>query len=432
MREFKSFFKTVDGNEGQKCHYPTRLDTYGCGCQHDCQYCYAKSLLEFRDLWKPFEPSVADIKKIENKVKTLKKGSIVRLGGMTDCFQPCEETYKVTYKTIQILNKYGIHYLIVTKSDLVASDEYIAIMDKKLAHIQITVTSTDDQIASKYEKAVPSSARIKAIEKLESLGFDVQMRMSPFIPEYVDLDIVDKIKCRRVIVEFLRVNTFIKRTFNIDYTKFTHKEGGYYHLPLDEKKQLISKIKTKEISVCEDCDSAYEYWKNNLNTFPDDCCNLIFNQKHQIMGNRSLLIGKKTAFLCSSTSNVKVVQEAEKWAQAQKEETIVISGFQSRAEIAVLDVLLAKNTKIIMVLAKKMFEKCPLKYKKAVEDGRMLIIAPFEDCDNLVTKVNAQKRNEYLLNRAKNIVIGYISPDGMLDALLEKQKKSYEVLIRSI
>ena len=45
--EFKSFYKTVGGNEGNKCHYPTRLDTYGCGCSHDCAYCYAKSLLDF-------------------------------------------------------------------------------------------------------------------------------------------------------------------------------------------------------------------------------------------------------------------------------------------------------------------------------------------------------------------------------------------------
>ena len=35
-KEFKSFFKTVTGNEGGKCRYPTRLDPYGCGCMHDC------------------------------------------------------------------------------------------------------------------------------------------------------------------------------------------------------------------------------------------------------------------------------------------------------------------------------------------------------------------------------------------------------------
>ena len=47
--EFKSFYKTVSGNEGNKCNYPTRLDLYGCGCFHDCSYCYAKSLLNSGD-----------------------------------------------------------------------------------------------------------------------------------------------------------------------------------------------------------------------------------------------------------------------------------------------------------------------------------------------------------------------------------------------
>ena len=49
-KEFKSFFKTVTGNEGGKCRYPTRRDPYACGCLHDCAYCYARSLLEFRGL----------------------------------------------------------------------------------------------------------------------------------------------------------------------------------------------------------------------------------------------------------------------------------------------------------------------------------------------------------------------------------------------
>ena len=38
-KEFKSFYKTVGGGEGDRCNYPTRLDLYGCGCQHDCKYC---------------------------------------------------------------------------------------------------------------------------------------------------------------------------------------------------------------------------------------------------------------------------------------------------------------------------------------------------------------------------------------------------------
>lgn len=85
MAEFKSFFKKVAGNEGDRCHYSTRLDTYGCGCQHNCGFCYARSLLDFRKLWNPAFPSIANINKIRHTVRTkLKPGEIVRLGGMTD------------------------------------------------------------------------------------------------------------------------------------------------------------------------------------------------------------------------------------------------------------------------------------------------------------------------------------------------------------
>jgi DNA repair photolyase len=59
--------------------------------------------------------------------------------------------------------------LIVTKSDLVASDEYIEVLDKDLAHIQITITTTNDELAATYEKATRPSDRIKAIEKLQKL-----------------------------------------------------------------------------------------------------------------------------------------------------------------------------------------------------------------------------------------------------------------------
>lgn len=50
FEEVGAFFHIVDTAEGRRCAYPTRLDTYGCGCAHDCDYCYAKALLHFRKL----------------------------------------------------------------------------------------------------------------------------------------------------------------------------------------------------------------------------------------------------------------------------------------------------------------------------------------------------------------------------------------------
>lgn len=282
MKEFKSFYKTVGGGEGNKCHYPTRLDTYGCGCQHDCSYCYAKSLLSFRNLWDNNEPAVANIKKIENTIKKIPQGSIVRLGGMTDCFQPCELTHRITYETIKLLNKYKIGYLIVTKSNIVANDEYIEIMDKELAHIQITVTTLDDEfyVKKRYEKASLPAQRIEAIKKLQEAGFDVAIRLSPLIPEFMDFEKLNNLGINKAIVEFLRVNSWIKKWFDIDYSKFTLKEGGYQHLRLEDKKEILSKIKIPVISVCEDFTPHYLYWKENFNPNKNDCCNLRKGEKN--------------------------------------------------------------------------------------------------------------------------------------------------------
>ena len=75
-------------------------------------------------------------------------------------------------------------------------------------------------------------------------------------------------------MEFLRVNHWIRKWFNIDYSKFTLKENGYEHLPLDEKKRILSKVKIPVISICEDVDEHYKYWEKNINPNKDDCCNL--------------------------------------------------------------------------------------------------------------------------------------------------------------
>ena len=278
MAEFKSFHKTVGGNEGSKCSYPTRLDTYGCGCSHDCKYCYAKALLEFRGLWDPDKPAVTDRMKIKRLLKNTRTGDILRLGGMTDCFQPIEKTYRATYNTIKAMNRRGIGYLIVTKSAMVADDEYLEILDPDLAHIQITVTTTSDDlyVEKDYEKASLPSERIKAILKLQEAGFDVSIRLSPYIPEFIDLEYLKSLGIKKALVEFLRVNHWIRRWFDIDHTPYTVKQSGYRHLPLSTKKQHMERIREcfEEITVCDDESEAYEYFKTHVNHNPDDCCNL--------------------------------------------------------------------------------------------------------------------------------------------------------------
>ena len=275
--EFKSFFKTVSGGEGDKCYYPTRLDPYGRGCFYNCKYCYAKNLLDFRKFWKPSNVAVADIDKVKKTInKKLSNGDVVRLGGMTDCFQPLEELVGNTYETIKELNKHRVHYLIVTKSSLVSSSKYIFIYDKNLAHIQISVPSTDDKVLKATDNAPSFKERVNSIEILQDYGFDVSIRLSPFLFETVDFDLLNSVNVDKCLVEFLRVTPKINESIGefITFENYSIKEGGYRHLPLEKKLEVLDKLDFKEISVCDDVQEHYDYFNKHFNFNPNDCCNL--------------------------------------------------------------------------------------------------------------------------------------------------------------
>lgn len=269
--EFHSFYKSFDNRKYVTwCKHTKRLDTYGCGCQHDCHYCYAKSLLSFRGLWG--NPRRASVYKIKNRIKRLNRNEVVKLGGMTDCFQPVERKEMITYKTILILNQFRIHYLIVTKNSLVSDDRYIKIYDKKLAHFQITITSTHPV---EYEKAPMPDERIEAVEKLHELGFDVSVRLSPFIEQNIDFSILNSIQCNKILIEFLKVSPFIRKSFDIDYSEYTLKYGGYNHLELHRKIDLVNKvIGFSQVSVGEYVQDHHVYFRDNVNYNKADCCNL--------------------------------------------------------------------------------------------------------------------------------------------------------------
>ena len=194
---------------------------------------------------------------------------------MTDCFQPCEAVHRVTMNTIQEMNKRRVGYLIITKSTLVAAPEYIKILDRDLAHIQVSVTCLDDRLAAQYEKASPVSQRIQAIRQLQALGFDVAIRLSPIIEEYMDFERLNRSGIDKCVIEFLRVNTWIKKWFKgIDFSKYTLHQSNYLHLPLEDKLRVIERVRIPEKTICEDVTEHYGYWREHINPNKGDCCNL--------------------------------------------------------------------------------------------------------------------------------------------------------------
>jgi DNA repair photolyase len=179
---------------------------------------------------------------------------------------------------------------------MVAYPLYLDAMDKDLAHIQITVTCLDGNIASKYEKnASHPSKRVQAIMDLQAAGFDVAIRLSPLLEEYMDFDKLNSLGINKCIVEFLRINHSIIEWFPMrSYRKYTHYHANYRHLPLEEKLRIISKVKLPSITVCEKVPEHYEYWRDHFNPNPADCCNLIIRSPQNILKTEGVKPKSKT------------------------------------------------------------------------------------------------------------------------------------------
>ena len=275
MEEYKSPYTVTERKIVTWCRYNARLDTYGRGCAHNCNYCYARHLLDFRGNWHPYEPAVASLETLREDVAELEPGSVIKLGGMTDCFRPAEGEHKRTLETIKMLNERGVHYLIVTKSATCVFPEYLEVYNKDLAHFQISVTNTDDYRGARYETASPQSERIRAIETLSRRGFDTTLRLSPYIPEYVDARRICNVDCEKILIEFLKVNPYVMRCFDIDYYEYTEKYGGHYNLPLERKIELANRfLDFPEHNVGEFVYQHYLWFRDNYNTNKYDCCNL--------------------------------------------------------------------------------------------------------------------------------------------------------------
>ncbi len=139
------------------------------------------------------------------------------------------------------------------------------------------------------------------------------------------------------------------------------------------------------------------------------------------LGNRELLKLHKTAFLCSREIPASIVIKCYEWAIQQREQgNCIISGFHSQIEQDVFYYLLAGKQPIIMVLARGMKQKIAPELKPALEQGRLLIISPFDLSVRYVSSETAEKRNRFMIELADDIMIGFASKGGMLEKLMSE------------
>ena len=320
-------FKIINTHPAcQQCLYGFEMDTYGRGCVHDCAYCYSKIELTSHGFWnKPF-PMPRDITSVWKAFYTvfetnkpskwrevLEKRVPIRIGSGSDGFMQIDRKYKVTYELLKILKYYNYPYIIVTRSDLVADDTYMKVMDPNLASIQLSIPSINDKLNKQIEPGAPSSKRrLRAIQTLARNGFWTTVRINPLFPiypdgyytdpefpqenrsmkfDYFDYDIIQAVAehgGQSLLSGFVRLSGHslkgIKDACGFDLKPFFKQENKrstkHYHYSSKEITAYYERIHAKckqhglQFTTCYIGNEESYFWKHqNLWDNKKDCCN---------------------------------------------------------------------------------------------------------------------------------------------------------------
>lgn len=169
------------------------------GCEHGCAYCYARPGHEMLGMnaGLDFETRIL----VKHDAPELLRAELARddwqaemiaISGVTDCYQPAERKFRLTRGCLEVMLEARQPLGIVTKNALVLRDlDLLApLAARNLAHVYISVTTLDDQLARAMEpRTATPQARLRAIRELAGAGVPVGAMVAPIIPGLNDREI---------------------------------------------------------------------------------------------------------------------------------------------------------------------------------------------------------------------------------------------------
>lgn len=178
------------------CGPKLTLNVYN-GCGNECFYCYASSYLRGRwgrdkTTWglrrgvvERLQEDIARIRGGEDEALGSLRGFFVAVSLSSDPYPDTpyvrESEIGATRECLRLLTEGGFRLLVQTKSDLVVRD--LDVLRPAQAVIGLTITSDDDDLASKMEPYAPSpSRRIAAVRACAKAGFPTVCRIDPLVP----------------------------------------------------------------------------------------------------------------------------------------------------------------------------------------------------------------------------------------------------------
>jgi DNA repair photolyase len=164
--------------------YAYQLDPY-IGCEHRCHYCYALNQAE-TDWAEEILTHPDLISRLSHELSALEPQPIY-IGWNSDAYQPCEESYRQTRQTLELLAARGSSVCILTKSDLVVRDiDLIASMQG--LSVGFSIAFQDEHIRQLFEVAAPpNERRIEALRRLRAAGIETYVLITPVMPFISDV-----------------------------------------------------------------------------------------------------------------------------------------------------------------------------------------------------------------------------------------------------
>lgn len=169
------------------------------GCEHGCIYCYARPThawlglsagldFETRLTCKPDAGALLE----KELAKTGYRAATLVVGSNTDPYQPVERRLRLTRQILEVLNRCNHPVAVTTKAAAVLRDlDLLAPMaDRRLAAVQVSITTLDRELARRMEpRAAAPQRRLEAIRELSRAGVPVGVLVSPLIPGLTDPDL---------------------------------------------------------------------------------------------------------------------------------------------------------------------------------------------------------------------------------------------------
>ncbi|HEY6503675.1 MAG TPA: PA0069 family radical SAM protein [Chitinophagaceae bacterium] len=217
------------------------------GCEHGCIYCYARNVHEYwgYSAGLDFERKII-IKK--NAPQLLRKflmhpkwdATPIMLSGNTDCYQPAEQTYRLTRGLLEVCNEFNQSVGILTKNSWILKDKDVLqeMAKKRIVSAMVSITSFNEDLRRVMEpRTTTAKQKLKVIEELSNAGVRMGIMMGPMIPGLNEHEMQRIMKAARdngatfTAYTFIRLNGAIKFLFHDWlYKNFPDRADKVWHL----------------------------------------------------------------------------------------------------------------------------------------------------------------------------------------------------------